>query len=174
MGIVKDIYSKCQHEFLLGLLVHRATPLLYSTQAKSSAELFLGHKLSTNIPCIQFGMAALMQHKEPEHKCLFEPKDGDICYARLDPSVNQWSKGFIVRQVVGVPDSYVVEVDGHRYRQNKRDITLYPLGDNEESDGHSDVEEPMAAGVIPTLHPRFQLKFPKLPVQATQQKESHM
>ena len=120
-------------------------------------------------------MAVLMQHKEPEHMHHFEPKDGDICYARLDPSVNQWSKGFIVRQVVGVPNLYVVEVDGHRYRWNKRDITLYPQGDNDESDGHSDVEEePMAAGVIPTLYPRPQLKFLKLPVQATQQKEFHM
>ena len=37
---------------------------------------------------------------------------------------------------------------------------------------HSDDHDvPMATGVMPTLCPRAQLKFPKLPVQATQQKD---
>ena len=36
---------------------------------------------------------------------------------------------------------------------------------------HDDHDVPMATGVMPTLHPRPQLKFPKLPVQATQQKD---
>ena len=148
-------------------------PLLYSTHAKSPVELFLGHKLTTNIPYIPFGTTALMQHKEPEHQHHFDPNNRDVCYARLDPSVNQWSKGFLVRKVIGVPDSNVIEVDGCRYHRNKCDITLYRPGDNGESD--SDVDgEPMTAGVMPTLHPRPQLKFPKLPVQATQQKELHM
>ena len=29
VGVVKEIYNKCKDEFLLGLLVHRPTPLLY-------------------------------------------------------------------------------------------------------------------------------------------------
>ena len=29
VGVVKEIYSKCKEEFLLGLLVHWSTPLLY-------------------------------------------------------------------------------------------------------------------------------------------------
>ena len=28
VGVVKDIYSKCKDNFLLGLLVHQSTPLL--------------------------------------------------------------------------------------------------------------------------------------------------
>ena len=49
VGVVKEIYSKCKDDFLLGLLVHWSTPLLYPN-AKSPAELFLGHKIATNIP----------------------------------------------------------------------------------------------------------------------------
>ena len=51
-GVVKEVYTKCGDNFLLGLLVHRATPLLSST--KSPAELFLGRKIATNIPCVPF------------------------------------------------------------------------------------------------------------------------
>ena len=54
---------------------------------------------------------------------LFDPQDGDFCYARLNPMENTWEKGFIVRKVIGVPDSYVVEVDGCRYHCNKCDLT---------------------------------------------------
>ena len=83
---------------------------------------------------------------------------------------NVWEKGFIVRKVIGVPDSYVVKVDGCRYCCNKCDLTLSPPDDNnDKSDIHSDNQDvPMATGVMPTLRPRPQLKFPKLPVQATQ------
>ena len=86
-----------------------------------------------------------------------------------------WEKNFIVRKVIGVPDSYVVEVDEHRYCHNKRDLTLSPPDDNDdESDSHPDYHDvpPMATGVMPTLCPRPQLKFPKLPVQATHRKTS--
>ena len=44
VGVVKEIYSKCKDDFLLGLLVHRSTPLLYPN-AKSTAELFLGRSV---------------------------------------------------------------------------------------------------------------------------------
>ena len=73
-----------------------------------------------------------------------------------------------VRKVIEVPDSYVVEVDRRRYHRNKRDLTLRPPdGDRDKSDSHSDTHDvPMATGVMPTLHPRPQLKFPKVPVQA--------
>ena len=75
--------------------------------------------------------------------------------------------------MIGIPDSYVVEVEGHRYHSNKCDSTLSPqYNNNGQSDSHSDDHDvPMATGVMPTLHPRPQLKFPKLPVQATQQKD---
>ena len=82
VGVVKEIYSKCKDDFLLGLLVHWSTPLLYPN-VKSPAELFLGCKIATNIPYIPFGTAALMQHlrsddHDQEHR--FEPNDGDSLY----------------------------------------------------------------------------------------------
>ena len=49
-----------------------------------------------------------------------------MCYIRIDPNVNEWVTGTIVRQVVGVPNSFVIDVDGHKYRRNKRDLTLVP------------------------------------------------
>ena len=79
---------------------------------------------------------------------------------------------------MGVPDSYVIDVDGHHYQRNKRDLTLVPPSTNntesEEGDGdchQDDQEQPMRAAVRPTLHARQTLKFPRLPVQATQQKD---
>ena len=66
IGVIKEVYTKCGDDFLLGLLVHRATPLLPSN--KSPVELFLGCEIATNIPCVPFGMAALVHHTEsPEH-----------------------------------------------------------------------------------------------------------
>ena len=44
--------------------------------------------------------------------------------------------------------------------------------DKSDSDNHqADHNVPMARAVMPTLYPRPQLRFPKLPVQATQQKD---
>ena len=116
-----------------------------------------------------------MQHprnNDHDHECRFESNEGNVCYARLNPMEKIWEKGFVVRKVVGVPDSYVAEVNGCRYHRNKCDLTLSPPDDNnDESDSHPDDHDvPVATGVMPTLHPRPQLKFPKLPVQATQQK----
>ena len=62
VGMVKEIYSKCKDDFLLGLLFHQSRPLLYSNNDKSPAELFLGCKITTNIQYIPFRTAALMQH----------------------------------------------------------------------------------------------------------------
>ena len=82
------------------------------------------------------------------------------------------------REQYSVPDSYVIVMDGHHYHQNKRDLNLVPPStgneESDESDGDShqdDREQPMRAVVRPTLHPGQTLKFPRLPVQATQQKD---
>ena len=126
-----------------------------------------------------------MQHpKSDDHdqKHRFEPNDGDSCYVRINPNENVWEKGLVIRKVIGVPDSYVVEVDGHRYHHNKCDyLTLSPPGANNNNDytsdsdnHHADQNVPMATAVMPTLCPRPQLKFPKLPVQATQQKNFNL
>ena len=50
-----------------------------------------------------------MQHPKSDdhdHEHKFDPREGDFCYARLNPMKNVWEKGFIVRKVIGVPDSY--------------------------------------------------------------------
>ena len=133
MSVVKEIYSKCKDDFLLGLLVHWSTPLLYSNNAKLPAEMFLGQKIAMNIPYILFGTAALMQRpRNSDHERRFEPQVGGSCYARLNPMENVWEKGFIVRKVIGVRDSYVVEVDGCRYHHNKCDLILSPPDNNND------------------------------------------
>ena len=43
-----------------------------------------------------------------------------MCYIRIDPNVHVWHKETVLRKVIGVPDSYVIDVDGHHYCQNKR------------------------------------------------------
>ena len=86
-----------------------------------------------------------------------------------------------MKKVTGVTDSYVVDVDGHRYHCNKRDLTLIPPHrtdkEREESDGdsHQDDQGSLRKAVVrPTLCPRQTLKFPRLPVQATQQKDFNL
>ena len=117
-----------------------------------------------------------LRNSDHDHEHRFEPQIGGCSYARLNPMENVWEKDFIVRKVIGVPDSYVVEVDGCRYRHNKCDLTLSPPdNNNNESDSHPDDHDvPMATAVMPTLHPRHQLKFPKPPIQATQQKDFNL
>ena len=81
VGVVKEIYSRRKDDFLLGLLVHQSTPLLYNN-AKSPAELFQGCKIAACIPYIPFGTAALMQlprsDDDHDHDCRFNPNDGDL------------------------------------------------------------------------------------------------
>ena len=62
----------------------------------------------------------------------------------------------MVRKVIGVPDLYVVEVDGCRHCCNKCDLTLSPPGannnydDKSDSDNHqADHNVPMATAVCP-------------------------
>ena len=51
-GIIKKVYTKCKDDFLLGLLVHCTTPLLYMKSKLSPAELFFGCRLASNLPVI--------------------------------------------------------------------------------------------------------------------------
>ena len=90
--------------------------------------MFLGQKIATNIPYIPFGTAALMQcprSDDHDHECRFDPQEGDVCCARLNPLENVWEKGFVFRKVIGVPDS-----NGCRYHHNKHDLTLSPADRN--------------------------------------------
>ena len=91
----------------------------------------------------------------------------ETCYIWIDPNVNEWVRGTIVRQVVGMPNSFVIDVDGHKYRRNKRNLTLVPQKPNnsesDESDGNnhqSDQSQQMRDEVRPTLHLRPTIKLP--------------
>ena len=44
----------------------------------------------------------------------------------LSPIGNTWKQGIIIRSVVGVPDPFVMEINGQQYRRNKCDITFSP------------------------------------------------
>ena len=50
-------------------------------------------------------------------------QEGDAVWIHLSPIDTRWKKGVMIRQVVGVPDSFVVDVHGQQYRRNKGDIT---------------------------------------------------
>ena len=52
VGIVKEVYIKCKDDFLLGVLVHCTTPLLYMRSKLSPAELFFGRRSASNLPII--------------------------------------------------------------------------------------------------------------------------
>ena len=47
-------------------------------------------------------------------------------------------KGLVIRKVIGVPDSCVVEVDDHRYCRNKHDLTLVPSNNDNDTKSESD------------------------------------
>ena len=59
-------------------------------------------------------------------------------YVRIYPNENVWEKGLVVRKVIGLLDSYVLEVDGHRYHHNECDLTLSPPGANNNDDDKSE------------------------------------
>ena len=59
----------------------------------------------------------------------FEPDDN--VWVCLSPLENVWKQGVVIRSVVGVPDSFVVEINGQQYRRNKCDIMFStPRGDD--------------------------------------------
>ena len=51
---------------------------------------------------------------------------GDNVWVCLSPLENFWKQGVIIHSVVGVPDSFVIKINGQQYRQNKCDITFSP------------------------------------------------
>ena len=135
VGIVKEVYIKCKDDFLLGLLVHRTTLLLYMKSKLSLAELFFSHRLASNLPIIHSSNPELVAERQPKdepsrtREVNFEP--GDNVWVCLSPKENTWKQGIVIHNVVGVPDSFVVEINGQQYRRNKHDITFsLPKGDN--------------------------------------------
>ena len=138
----------------------------------SLAELFFGCRLGSNLPIMHNTNPELVAERQPIHEpsrsreVNFEP--GDNVWVCLSPIKNTWKQGIIIRNVVGVPDSFVVEINGQQYRRNKCDITFSTAkGDDHVvggATGSQHAEEQVGTEnktdrLIPTL------KFPKLPTQ---------
>ena len=101
----------------------------------SLAELFFGRRLASNLPIIHNSNPELVAEQQPlddsfrTRNVNFEP--GDNVWVHLSPIENVWKQGVIIRNVVGVPDSFIIEINGQQYRQNKRDITFSPPRGND-------------------------------------------
>ena len=101
----------------------------------------------------------------------FEP--GDNVWVRLSLIENSWKQGVIICSVVGVPDSFVIEInDGQQYPRNKRDITFSPPRGNDGAVGGTTgsqhaKEQDGTESRTDRLQPRLALKFLKIPTQAT-------
>ena len=75
--------------------------------------------------------------------------------------------------MVGVPDSFVVEINGQQYRRNKHGITFSPPKDDDGgavggTSGNQHAEEQVGTeNKTDRLRPRPTLKFPRIPTEET-------
>ena len=141
----------------------------------SPAELFFSHRLASNLPIIYNSNPELVAEQQPfdepsrTREVNFEP--GDNVWVCLSPIENTWKQGVIIRSVVGVPASFVAEINGQQYLRNKRDITFSPPKGNDGvvggATGNQHAEEQVGTeNKTDRLRPRPTLKFPKLPTEA--------
>ena len=102
----------------------------------SLAELFFSHKLASNLPVIHNSNPELVAERQPlddssrTRSVNFEP--GDNVWVRPSPIENSWKQGVIIHSVVGVPDSFVIKINGQQYQRNKHDITFSPPRGNDD------------------------------------------
>ena len=66
VGKIKEIYTKCGDNFLLGLFVHRTTPLLNTKSKFSPAELFFGCRLASDLPIMHNSNPELVANDNPQ------------------------------------------------------------------------------------------------------------
>ena len=142
----------------------------------SLTELFFSCSLGSNLPIIHNSNPELVAEHQPidepsgTREVNFEPGDG--VWVHLSQIENTWKQGVIIHNVVGVPNSFVVEINGQRYRRNKHDITFSPPKDNDSvvggATGNQHAEEQVGTeNKTDRLRPIPTLKFPKIPTQAT-------
>ena len=158
--------------FLLGLLVHRTMLLLYMRSKLSPAELFFGCRLASDLPVIHNSNPELVTERQPSdndpsrtRSVNFEPNDN--VWVHLSPLENVWKQGVIIHSVVGVPDSFVIEINGQQYWWYKHDLTFCPRRGEGDDDVVGAEEQDGTENRTDRLWPRPALKFPKLPMQAT-------
>ena len=85
----------------------------------SLAELFFGHRLASNLPIIHNSNPELVAEQPLDNssrtrKVNFEP--GDNVWVCLSPTENSWKQEVIIHNVVGVLDSFIIEINGQQYR----------------------------------------------------------
>ena len=91
---------------------------------------------------------------------------GNGVWVCLSPIDNTWKQGVIICSVVGVPDSFIVEINSQQYRRNKHYITFSPRKDDEAgavggASGNQHAEEQVGTeNKTDRLKPRPTLKFP--------------
>ena len=108
VGVVKEVYTKCKDNFLLGLLVHHTTPLLYMRWKLSPAELFFGCRLASNLLIIHNSNPELVAECQPStesssrtREVNFEACNGKwVCLSTIE---NTWKQGIVIHSVLGSP-----------------------------------------------------------------------
>ena len=102
----------------------------------------------------------------------FEP--GDSVWVGLSPIENSWKQGVIICNVLGVPDSFIMEINGQQYRRNKCDIRGSDGAVGGATGNQHAKEQVGTENKTDRLQPRPTLKFPKLPTQAMLHSEFQM
>ena len=96
------------------------TPLLHMKSKLSLPELFFSQRLASNLPVICNSNPELVAERQPSddlsrtRSVNFEP--GDNVWVHLRPLENVWKQSIIIHSVVGVPDSFVIEINGQQYQ----------------------------------------------------------
>ena len=150
--------------------MHHTTPLHYMKSKPSLAELFFGRRLASNLPIMHNSNPELVAEPthEPSRSREVNFESGDNVWVCLSPIKNTWKQGIIIHNVVGVPDSFVVEINGQQYRRNKCDITFstakgdYHVVGGAKGSQHAE-EQVGTENKTDWLRPT--LKFPKLPTR---------
>ena len=84
------------------------------------AELFFGRRLASSLPVIHNSNLELVAKQQPlddssrTRNVNFEP--GDHVWVCLSPIENSWKQGVIICSVVGVQDSFFIEINGQQYQ----------------------------------------------------------
>ena len=118
LALLRRFTLKCGDNFLLGLLVHRMMPLLCMKFKLSPAELFFGHRLASNLPIIHNSNPELVTEGQPSddpsrtRSVNFEPNDN--VWVHLSPLENVWKQGVVISSAVGVPDSFIIKINGQQ------------------------------------------------------------
>ena len=85
----------------------------------SLAELFFGPRLASNLPVLHNSNPELVAEQQLLDDLFrirnvnFEP--GDSVWVCLSPIENAWKQGIVICSVVGVPYSFIMEINGQQY-----------------------------------------------------------